>query len=537
MDEAPQLRKCLRDLLGLLGLPALWSSSDPRQTLRMLAETLVEVLALEACAVESRLVEGQIPLSVLYAEGEQVHPAKAFEWQAFVSARLSSPGELSRAEESTPIGTLHVARFSLGFYGGEGRIVVAARRPDFPSSTELVLLRSAASLAASGLRGARLVHEREQALRAKDEFLAMLGHELRNPLAPIVAALDLIKLREDGLLSPEYALIDRQVEHLRRLVEDLLDVTRISSGKAELQRQLLDINTVVEAAVEAARPLINQREHLITYDVPEGSLWVLGDSLRLTQVLGNLIINAAKYTERGGRIEVSARAEAQEILLEVRDNGAGIDAELLPHAFELFEQGRVSIDRSRGGLGIGLAIVKSLVALHGGSVSAQSDGVGCGSVFTVRLPTAPSSARVTGGDATPVALAHSRASRGVQILMVDDNRVGIDLLAELLGEYGYEVHVRYDPLEALAACEEITPRIVFVDIGLPIMDGYELARRIHAHFADNPPTIIAMTGYGKPDDGQRSVDSNIHLHLTKPVRAVTLVEHIESVLRLQKPDK
>lgn len=527
MDDAPQLRACLRDLVGLLGLPALWSSTDPQRTLRLLAETLVELLSLQACAVVAPLADGQAPYTVLYADGQPIDPEAKEAWRPFIAGTGGSRYGMRRGQEATPLGILQVARFSLGYYGGEGEITVAARHPGFPSSTELLLLRSAASLAASGLRTAKLAHERELALRAKDEFLAMLGHELRNPLAPIVAALDRIKLKEGGLLSPEHVVIERQVEHLRRLVDDLLDVTRITSGKAELELELLDIHGVVRSAVEAAQPLVDQRQHRLVVDMPADSLWVQGDALRLTQVLGNLLINAAKYTEPRGRITLTVRTDRTNLVLRVEDNGVGIDAALLPRVFELFEQGRMSIDRSRGGMGIGLSIVRTLVALHGGSAIAESEGPGRGSAFTVRLPlaaaAAPASAHASAVSAPPPAGAEC-------VLMVDDNRDGVDVLGELLVDYGYEVHIRYHPVDALAACETLRPRVVIVDIGLPVMDGYELATRIRTRFVDDPPIIIAVTGYGQPQDRQRSTDAHIHTHLVKPVRASTLVEHIRKAI-------
>jgi signal transduction histidine kinase len=511
--------------VGLLGLPALWSSSEPERTLRLLAETLVEVLSLQACAVVASVIDGQAPCAVLYVDGQPVDPGADDGWRRFMTAGRAERHELSRTQETTPLGALHVARFSLGYYGGEGKITVAARRPGFPSPTELVLLRSAASLAASGLRTARLVHERELALRAKDEFLAMLGHELRNPLAPIVTALELIKLRGSDRFSPEHVIIERQLGHLRRLVDDLLDVTRITTGKTELQLELLDVHSVVQAAVEAAQPLVSQRQHELVCEVPESGLWVQGDPLRLTQVLGNLLINAAKYTGPRGRIVVSAWLDGADAVVQVRDNGVGIDAALLPQVFDLFEQGRVSIDRSRGGLGIGLAIVRSLVTMHGGSVAAESKGPGRGSAFTVRLPLASAGVRAEAPAAPAL-----RACKAECILMVDDNRDGVDVLGELLSVSGYDVHIRYDPAAALAACETLHPRVVIVDIGLPVMDGYELATRIHARFPAEPPIVIAVTGYGQPQDHQRSDEAGIHAHLTKPVCAVTLMEHIRNAV-------
>lgn len=484
------------------------------------------MLSLQVCAVVARLGQDQPPCTVLYVEGRPADPDEDKRWLPLLAARADQQG-LCRTEEDTPLGSLQVARFPLGFYGGEGEVTVASHRAGFPTTTELVLLRSAATLAASGLRAARLVQERERALRAKDEFLAMLGHELRNPLAPIVTALELIRIREGGASSPEHVVIDRHVGHLRRLVDDLLDVTRITTGKADLQRELIDLHSVAEAAVEAAQPLARERLHRLDWDVPPRTLWVHGDPLRLTQVIGNLLINATKYTEPGGRVTLSGWLDRDDVVVQVRDTGVGIEPGLLPHVFDLFQQGQVSADRSRGGLGIGLSIVRSLVTMHGGSVAADSAGPGCGSTFTIRLPQASAAVIAEPPKGTP-----APADRGgdEDILLVDDNHDAADTLGQLLRAFGYRVRIFYHPVDALAACDAWRPSVAILDIGLPAMDGYELATRIRARFPDTPPTIVAVTGYGQAEDLQRSAEAGIDVHLTKPVCADTLMERLRQAL-------
>jgi signal transduction histidine kinase/ActR/RegA family two-component response regulator len=524
-DDPAGLRTCLRDLVGLLGLPALWSGKEPQATVRLLAETLVEMLSLEACFVTSSFPFQDKPLYALFANGKAVGAGDVAGWTRFIGQDPVGHRELTVARELTPVGELTVARFSLGYYGQSGQIAVGSSRSGFPQPTELILLRSAASLAASGLRTARLTHERERALRAKDEFLAMLGHEMRNPLAPIVAALELMKIKSGGALTPEQTVIERQVGHLTGIVEDLLDVTRITTGKIELKRELLEVHTIVAAALETAQPLMKQRRHYLRCDVPASGLLVNGDARRLAQVVSNLLINAAKYTEPEGRIEIVASSDAGRVSITVSDNGAGIEPALLPHVFDIFQQGKVSIDRSGGGLGIGLSVVESLVSMHGGSVSVVSEGAGKGSAFTVILPLA----RDAAGSTAPAGSSHDMLARGKErILVVDDNRDAANMMAELLRSLGHHVYVRHAPLDALSLCEEIRPTVAIIDIGLPVISGYELARLIHARFDGAPPRIIAVSGYGQPQDRARSREAGIEKHFTKPVRLDMLASYLQN---------
>jgi CheY-like chemotaxis protein len=352
----------------------------------------------------------------------------------------------------------------------------------------------------------------ELANSSKDEFLAMLGHELRNPLAPILTALQLMELRNPEMFERERAVIERQVKHVVRLVDDLLDVSRITRGKTELHRELIDIADVIAKAIEQASPLLEERDHALGVKVPRG-LFVDGDSMRLSQVISNLVTNAAKYTERGGRIDITAVRRGDRIEIRVRDTGIGIAEEMLPKVFEMFVQERQALDRARGGLGLGLAIVKSLVELHGGSVDVTSDGPGKGSEFIVRLPAAEPSrddvrARLGSSQIRPV-------RRREHVLVVDDNPDALHMLADALEQRGFTCSRAHDGPSALAVAAKDHPQIALLDIGLPVMDGYELARRLRE---DNEGVqLVAVTGYGHPSAVSRSKDAGFAAHLVKPI--------------------
>lgn len=368
-------------------------------------------------------------------------------------------------------------------------------------------------------RAARLAAE--QANQTKDEFLAMLGHELRNPLAPIVSALQLLKLRDDGKFAREHQIIERQVKQMTRLVEDLLDVSRISRGKIELKHELVDLRESLAKAVELALPLLERKGHHFEVRVPEGALVVSGDDARLIQVFANLLNNAAKYTDDGGQILLAVEAGAHELEIEIRDNGTGIEPALLPRVFELFVQGYQDADRAGGGLGVGLTLVKSLVSLHGGSVEARSGGEERGSRFFVRLPRAEPPA-----GAEPKRVARSPAALRRKILVVDDNEDARVLLAELLTKSGHEVETAEDGLTALQVLEGFQPDVAILDIGLPGMDGCELARRIRQLPAQATVRLLALTGYGQEVDRLNTRAAGFDVHLVKPLDLQGLLGHL-----------
>ncbi len=370
----------------------------------------------------------------------------------------------------------------------------------------------------------------ESANRAKDEFLAMLGHELRNPLAPILTALQLLKLRGIEAGERERAIIERQVKHLVSLVDDLLDVSRITRGKIELRHEPIEAAEFVARAIEMASPLLEQQRHDLTVEVPRTGLMVDGDVDRLAQVVANLLTNAAKYTEPGGAIAVRGFAEHGEVVVTVKDTGIGIERDMLPRVFDLFVQQRQTLERSRGGLGLGLAIVRSLVGLHGGTVSATSDGAGAGSEFTIRLPHA--AARRPSPEAA-IDGAGQRAvggQDGTRVLVVDDNIDGATLLAETLSAFGYQARAVHDGPTALAVADDFDPHVALLDIGLPVMDGFELARQFAARQRLRRTRLVALTGYGQEQDRAESAQAGFAAHLVKPVDALYLRQVIESVL-------
>ena len=356
-------------------------------------------------------------------------------------------------------------------------------------------------------------HQAESATQAKSEFFAILGHELRNPLAPIRSALQLIRMDPKQPFEKERSVIERQVEHLVALVDDLLDVSRITRGKVELKLRPVDLAEIAARALDTVAPLMIERKHEIVNHVPR-DLKVRGDGARLTQVLVNLLTNSAKYTPIGGQISISADdSREDEVAIYVVDNGIGIEAEMLPKVFTEFAQAPQSYDRARGGLGLGLAIVENIVRLHGGSVKARSAGRNTGSEFRIILP-ALHMTSLASAARTSVQVPVRGAGR---LLVVDDNEDAADMLAELLATFGYAVQVYYDATSALASIDSFLPELAILDLGLPDVDGYELARRIQSRPALAHTKLIALTGYGQPQDRQATASSGFAAHMVKPV--------------------
>jgi PAS domain S-box-containing protein len=361
----------------------------------------------------------------------------------------------------------------------------------------------------------RAEEERREADRRKDEFLAMLAHELRNPLSSISNAVQLFgRAGAEADLPWAKDVVHRQVRHLARLIDDLLDVSRISRGKIALRLEPVDLAPILADAVETVRPLLEERSHELSLSIASGGLRLVADAARLEQVLVNLLANAAKYTEAGGKIALSARREGGEVVVVVRDTGIGIAPELLPRIFELFVQGDRSAARSEGGLGIGLTLVQKLVQMHGGDVTAASEGPGAGSAFTVRLPALDQPGPRAPAPRAPLAGSVRRRAR---VLVVDDNADnarGLELFLQLLGD---DVRVAFDGASAVEAARAHRPEIVLLDIGLPGMDGYEVVRRLRAEEFGKDALIIAVSGYGQPDDLRRSREAGFDHHLVKPI--------------------
>jgi PAS domain S-box-containing protein len=349
--------------------------------------------------------------------------------------------------------------------------------------------------------------------RRKDEFLAMLGHELRNPLAPITTALELMVLKDASALKKERDVIRRQVEHLSRLIDDLLDVSRITSGKIQLNRQVLQISAVLAKAIEMTSPLLEKRMQRLAIDVPRDGLAVDADPTRLGQVFQNLLTNAAKYSDPGSHIALRARRDADRVVVEVIDHGIGIAPDLLPRLFDLFVQGERALDRAQGGLGIGLAIARSLCELHGGAITAASSGIGAGSTFTVALPIETRAAPLAPGRRGD----RPRSAHAMRVLVVDDNVDAAQTLHDFLATLGHEPAIAHDGVAALQLAGSFKPEVAMLDIGLPVMDGYELARKLREQLGPGKLRLIAVTGYGQDSDRARARDAGFDHHLVKPI--------------------
>jgi signal transduction histidine kinase/DNA-binding response OmpR family regulator len=389
-------------------------------------------------------------------------------------------------------------------------------------SAELSMAETLASRAAVALDNAHLYQDVQEANRQKNEFLSMLAHELRNPLAPIRTAVHVLRMegtdaRQQGLARD---IIDRQVKQLVRLVDDLLDISRITRGKISLKLEPVPVATVVAAAVEASRPAVEARQHRLDVSLTPKPLWVHGDAARLAQILTNLLNNAAKYTDEGGHIWLTAGQENGEVLVRVRDTGVGIPGEMLATVFNLFTQAERSLDRSQGGLGIGLTLVRRLVEMHGGTVEARSDGPGKGSEFLVHLPALAEAAEPQPAAGSSEAL--SAPGAGSRVLVVDDNVDAAESLAILLRLGGCVVRLAHDGPTALEAAQTFRPEIVLLDIGLPGMDGYEVARRLRTCPASADAVLVAVTGYGQAEDRVRSHQAGFDHHLVKPVDLAAL---------------
>ncbi|MEY4581546.1 MAG: Sensor histidine kinase TmoS [Pseudomonadota bacterium] len=518
------------------------ASLDYKQTLASVAQLAVPTIA-DFCTVD--IVEHGQPKRLAVAH---VDPAKA---EAVLDIMRSFPVDTGKPvfvpnipetmllaaasddEHLERLRTLQLRSFITVPLEAYGRVIGVVELAMAESGREygpkdLTLALALAERASLAIHNAHLYAEAtearrnaERASRTKDEFLAMLGHELRNPLAPITTAIELMKLTAPASLDYERAIIERQVKHLVRLVDDLLDVSRSAHGKFLLVREEIEVIDIVTSALQQVDLLLEERRHHISTTVPKG-LWVSGDRVRMLQVFSNLLMNAAKYTEPGGQIEISARREADLVHITVKDNGVGIAPELLPHVFEVFVQASQSIERTQGGLGLGLAIVRNVVELHGGKVFAHSLGAGRGSEFRVELPS-------SNGDSASVPIqtvTTSTVPSGIKVLMVDDNEDALDLLHHALSLAGYDAHTAYDGAEALRLAEQLKPDIALLDIGLPGMDGYELARRLRTLPFATALKLVAITGYGQPSDRERTHAAGFDEHLVKPV----LVDQVKAVL-------
>jgi signal transduction histidine kinase len=363
----------------------------------------------------------------------------------------------------------------------------------------------------------------QEADRRKDEFLAMLAHELRNPLAPIRNAVEILRRTDDRETTARAReLIGRQAAHLARLVDDLMEVSRITQGKLVLQRSRVSLATLVESALEVARPFVEKNGQRLEVAVPAGEVWLDVDPVRMAQVIANILHNASKFTPEGGRIQLAASREPEGVRISIRDDGMGIPSGLLGSVFDLFQQGERPLDRSQGGLGIGLSLVKGLVEMHGGNVVARSEGAGRGSEFVIELPNEV----LAEGGPTPAATMRAAARTARRVLVVEDNADAAEAMRMLLAQLGHHVASAANGREALEVARAFRPDVVLLDIGLPGLDGYEVARKLRSCDETRSARVIAVTGYGQPSDRERSSAAGFDHHLVKPVDPAKLAEAI-----------
>ena len=369
----------------------------------------------------------------------------------------------------------------------------------------------------------------EQALksadRRKDEFLATLAHELRNPLAPICMGLELMKLtpNDQAAVADVHQMVERQTRHMVRLIDDLLDVSRITRGKLELRKSLIQFQSVVSHAVDASRPLIEEAGHKLSVQLPPQPVFLEADPDRLLQILSNLINNAAKFTPPGGLITIAAHVHDGTLSLSITDNGRGIAAEQLPAIFEMFNQARGASENGQTGLGIGLTLVKRLVEMHGGTIEATSEGLGLGSTFAIHLPvaqrTSATAAPQVAGDGP-----ESHDASTIKVLLVDDNRDSLSTMNKMVSALGHEVCTAKDGLEAVAAAETFRPEVILMDLGMPVMNGYEAAREIRCRPWGQQMSLVAVTGWGQYDDRRRTQAAGFDAHLVKPLQMAALTQ-------------
>lgn len=497
-----RLQRCIRDLAALNALPAMCIGRSPAEALELVLDAL-------PTALRAELIFLTLPGSPPEERGVlRGRPLSNEELAALKAARAASPGD----------GSVRVAGGDALWYfeaevplGKDRGLLLAARREPPDSDTDRVLVRSAANLVGITLESANVL----EAAHRKDEFLAVLGHELRNPLAPILTAVELLGRRQEA--ERERQVIERNTRHLARLVDDLLDISRVTRGTIELKSEPVSLTAVLERAVDLVMPSIVRFGHTLEVD-GAGATTLQGDPVRLVQIFGNLLNNAAKFTAAGGRIQVHVEQAPGGVGVTVRDNGRGIEEAQLTRIFEPFVQAEGEADRRRGGLGLGLAIVRDLVTRHGGTISAHSSGRGNGSAFRVELPV------VARPDSKPEPPKPEPASTrsGVRVLVVDDNTDVAELLSEALREAGFQTAIAFDAGAALRMWRAFGPHAAVLDVGLPEVDGYELAKTLRTEHGTRA-TLIAATGYGRQQDRKRAADAGFDCHFVKPVSVHDLV--------------
>ena len=510
-----RLQRCIRDLATLNALPSMCVGRTPDEALDIVLDAL-------PTALDCELVYLSIPGSPSKERASLDRAPMAAPQLEEIRTVTAHDADGSDAELFLSQGKLWCLEAEITAGGEHGRLVAGRRRPLHPE-TDRVLIRTAANIVGTIFQTANVL----EAARRKDDFLAILGHELRNPLAPIMTAVEL--LARNASAARERSIIDRHTRHLARLVDDLLDISRATHGHVELRREYTSLNAVLERAAEMAAPLVSRHRHTLTV-AGAGDITLLGDPVRLAQIFGNLLTNAAKFTPAGGRIDVLIGRTPGRVQVTVRDNGGGIARDQLDRIFEPFVQAGRERNALQGGLGLGLAIVKNLVQRHGGSISVQSEGVARGAAFTVDLPTV---VHVEGPN-REISPQPSEARAGVRVLVVDDEVDIAELIAEALQDEGFQTEIAHDANGALARWRSFSPHAGVLDIGLPDLDGYELAKTLRAEHGRSA-TLIAATGYGQPTDRLRAADAGFDCHLVKPVSVRDLVVALDERVVSAKP--
>lgn len=521
----------------------LWQSRSLREGVAEMLVTAIELLGADAGCVQLRNASGEFGLVAHQGLGEcsaAVPDPTGLDELVISDAELDGPFE---AQRSWARASGYRALVSVPMIAADdtilGSISTLSHSPHRPADQQLRRLTLYLRQATDFIRREQLeqgLRQSEEALREadqrKDEFLALLAHELRNPLAPIRYALAAAK--KPGR-SPEQRqrsdeIIERQVEHMSRLLDDLLDISRITHGSLELKKTRTELTSVIGAAIETARPMLDDKKHGLSLDLPKEPVRLDADAVRLAQAFSNLLINAAKYTDTGGRIQLQAVREGDEAVISIRDNGIGIAPDMMPRLFRLFSQAHAPDARAEGGLGVGLALVRGLVTLHGGTVTAKSEGPGRGTEFVVRLPTGMPSEEPSRTEQTAEA---APAGAGMRILVVDDNRDAADTCAMVLELSGHRVQTAYTAATALVRGATFRPQALVLDIGLPDLDGYQLAQRVRASDWGRDATLIAVTGWGQDEDRLRALTAGFDHHLTKPIAA----EQLEALLQPRQASK
>jgi signal transduction histidine kinase/ActR/RegA family two-component response regulator len=505
-EGAHRLHRCIRDLAALNALPSMCIGRSPEDALGIVVDALPTALS---CDLVYLALPGPPPAERAIVRGAQVPET---ELPGLAAAIGRGAGDRVRVVPGA--GALWCLEADVPLGGETGRLL-AGRATPLDDHTDRVLVRSAANLVGTALENAMVL----EVARRKDEFLAILGHELRNPLAPIATAVEL--LARHPAAAREQQVIERHLRHLSRLVDDLLDISRVTRGQLELRSESVSLASVLERAVEIAVPLVSRHRHALHIHGAEG-VALQGDPVRLAQIFGNLLVNAAKFTPPGGKLDVEIDRAPGCVRVTVRDTGRGIASDQLARIFEPFVQVNRERDALHGGLGLGLAIVKSLVAQHGGAIAVHSEGPGRGAAFTVELPTVTRPVE-------PAATAQPQASSaraGIRVLVVDDNVDIAELLSEALRIEGFETAVEHDAMAALERWRSFAPHAAVLDVGLPELDGYELARKLRAEHG-TVPTLIAATGYAQRKDRLLSADAGFDCHFVKPVSVRDLVTALD----------